>query len=93
MAPTRVSWYAPRCARGVAALRPGQFVEARLNQVADGRALRLPARALLRIEGTDSVFVERDGGFEQVPVEVLSREASQVVVIGPLEVGEAVVVI
>jgi membrane fusion protein, heavy metal efflux system len=77
---------------GVAALRPGQFVEARLKQAADGRALRLPAPALLRIEGTDSVFVERDGGFEQVPVEVLSREASQVVVIGPLEVGEAVVV-
>jgi cobalt-zinc-cadmium efflux system membrane fusion protein len=77
---------------GVATLRPGQFVEARLSQAAGSQALRLPARALLRIEGTDKVFVERAGGFEPVAVEVVAREASEVVVTGPLQVGDAVVV-
>jgi RND family efflux transporter MFP subunit len=77
---------------GVATLRPGQFVEARLSQTAGNDALRLPARALLRIDGVEKVFVERPGGFEPVPVEVLARDAGEVVVKGPLAVGDGVVV-
>jgi RND family efflux transporter MFP subunit len=77
---------------GVATLRPGQFIEARLSQAAGGQAMRLPARALVRIDGRDSVFVERTEGFEPVAVEVLAREADEAVVKGPLSAGDSVVV-
>jgi len=77
---------------GVASLRPGQFVEARLAQSADDTAFRLPAPALLRIEGADQVFVERLDGFETVPVDVVSREADEVVVKGSLAAGDKVVI-
>jgi len=77
---------------GTQALRPGQFIEARLAQTADDGSLRLPAPALLRIDGIDQVFVERPGGFETVPVDVLSREAEEVVVKGALSIGDKVVV-
>jgi multidrug efflux pump subunit AcrA (membrane-fusion protein) len=77
---------------GAAALRPGQFVEARLRQAAGGPALRLPARALVRIGGVETVFVERTDGYEPVAVGVLAREAADVVVSGPLAPGDPVVV-
>lgn len=77
---------------GVDALRPGQFIEARLSRVAGGQALRLPAPALVRIDGVEKVFVERAGGFEPVAVEVLSRETDRVVARGALRAGDRVVV-
>ena len=77
---------------GVDALRPGQFVEARLSRATDGRALRLPVRALVRIDGVEKVFVERAEGFEPVAVEVLSRETDGVIARGALSAGDAVVV-
>jgi len=77
---------------GVASLRPGQFIEARLAQGGNADALRLPAAALLRIDGADSVFVERPSGFEPVRVEVLARESDKVVVTGPLSTADSVVV-
>jgi len=78
--------------QGVAGLRPGQFVEARLVHGPGTSALRLPAAALLRIDGKDHVFVERSGGFAAVPVEVLAREAEHALVKGELSSGDAVVV-
>jgi multidrug efflux pump subunit AcrA (membrane-fusion protein) len=77
---------------GVDALRPGQFIEARLSRVAGGRALRLPAPALVRIDGIEKVFVERAEGFEPVAVKVLSRENGEVVARGALRPGDQVVV-
>ena len=77
---------------GVATLRPGQFVEARVSQASGGKAWRLPARALVRIDGGDKVFIERVGGFEPVVVEVLAREQNQVTVKGALTIADAVVV-
>ncbi len=77
---------------GSETLRPGQFVEARLQQATSGPRLRVPARALLRIGDADQVIVERDGLFTPVPVEVMAREAQSVVVQGKLAAGEAVVV-
>lgn len=77
---------------GAESLRPGQFVEARLSHVGAADALRLPAAALVRIDGFDTVFVERAGGFEPVKVEVLAREADQVVVKGSLSTADTVVV-
>lgn len=77
---------------GAEKLRPGQFVEARLNQTAGGSQLRLPSRAVLRIDGRDQVVAERNGGFTPVPVEVVAREAGAVVVRGNLSAGESVVI-
>ncbi len=73
-------------------LRPGQFVEARISQgVGDGR-LRLPEKAVLRIDGRDQVVLERDGQFSAVPVEVVARETEAVVVRADLTPGDPVVV-
>lgn len=77
---------------GAERLRPGQFVEARLVHTADSAALRVPAAALLRIDGADQVFVERDDGYEAVPVDVISREADEVIVKGALSTSERVVI-
>ena len=76
---------------GVEQLRPGQFVEARLAQSGDSQAIHLPAGALVRIGGSNHVFVERDGRFVAVPVEVLKQSAEQVVLNAELSAGEAVV--
>jgi RND family efflux transporter MFP subunit len=73
-------------------LRPGQFVEARLSQAGAMGAWRVPANAVVRINGIDSVFIERSGGFEAVPVTVLAREADRVMVEGALAATDAVVV-
>lgn len=80
--------------QGVEQLRPGQFVEARLDRVQGDtqQTVRLPASALLRIDGQDQIFVERVDGFEALPVKVLAHEADQVVLQGELHPGDAVVV-
>jgi len=77
---------------GAERLRPGQFVETRLSLATGDEAVRLPTRAVVRVEGVDCVFVERAAGFELVPVELLSRESEEVMVSGALQAGEAVVV-
>lgn len=78
--------------QGAESLRPGQFVEARLGLSKAGGGLRLPARALVRVDGADTLFVERGERFEPVRVEVLAREADEVLVRGALSAGEAVVI-
>jgi RND family efflux transporter MFP subunit len=77
---------------GADTLRPGQFIEARLSIGGAADAWRLPADALVRIDGVDTVFVERSGGFESVPVEVLARESELVTVNGALSASDTVVV-
>ncbi len=81
-----------KVSQGTESLRPGQFIEARLAQTADMSALRVPAKALLRIDGVDQLFVERADGYEAVPVEVINREADAVIVKGELSLGDKVVV-
>lgn len=76
---------------GSKALRPGQFVKARISQNADGQAWRLPAKALLRIDGMDSVFAERDSGFELIPVNIVARDSNKVVVRAALTATDQVV--
>lgn len=78
--------------QGAHRLRPGQFVEAHLVRDEGQGAARLPAVALVRIDNIDSVFVERSGGFTPIAVEVLAREADQVVVRGELTRSDAVVI-
>jgi RND family efflux transporter MFP subunit len=77
---------------GAGTLRPGQFVEARLSKGGSADAWLLPAVALVRIGGVDTVFVERSGGFKPVAVEVLTREAEQITVKGALSATDAVVI-
>lgn len=77
---------------GVLQLRPGQFTEARLIHGSDARSIRLPVSSLVRIDGSDHVFVERRGGFMAVPVRVTARAVDQVVLNADLKEGEAVVV-
>lgn len=77
---------------GTESLRPGQFIEARLAQTAESGAVRVPAQALLRIDGIDQLFVERPDVYEAIPVEVLNREADVVVVKGGLSRDDKVVV-
>ncbi len=77
---------------GAEYLRPGQFVEARLSKEAGGEALRLPTPAVLRVNGLDSVFVERATGFELIQVEVLSRGSEDIMARGSLQAGDVVVV-
>lgn len=79
-------------AAGAESLRPGQFIQARLNQDSSGSSLRLPTAALVRIDGVDSVFVERSGGFAAVTVEVVAREADRVVVNAALATSDSVVI-
>ncbi|MEO1767048.1 efflux RND transporter periplasmic adaptor subunit [Thiobacter aerophilum] len=69
---------------GLGALRPGQFVEARVESAAAGRAWRLPAAAVARHQGRAHVFVKTRGGFAMMPVTLLEEEAGQVVVSGNL---------
>lgn len=53
--------------------RPGSLVDLVFSGHGDDRLLALPARALVRIGGQESVFVERGDGFERVNVRVVSR--------------------
>lgn len=76
---------------GVKQLRPGQFAEARLAHDSYGHAIRLPTSALVRIEGSDHVFVERPDGFMAVPVKVIAQEEGHLVLSADLKQGDAVV--
>lgn len=77
---------------GTEVLRPGQFVEVRLSKATDVPGVRVPLRALTRVDTADVVFVERGTGFDSVPVRVLAREGEHAVVSGALQPGEAVVI-
>lgn len=59
-------------------LRLNQNVSARLEGLAGLKQWRVPARAITRAQGRDWVFVERPGGFEPMPVRVLSQSAQSV---------------
>lgn len=76
---------------GTQALRPGQFVEARLLQDMGANAVRVPVQALVQRAGTDHVFVRRGDAFAPVPVEVVSRGERDAVVRGALAPEDAVV--
>lgn len=73
-------------------LRPGQFTQAQLSRNQAEAALRVPARALLRIDGENRLFVQRDQGFSVVPVNVVAHEGESVVVRGGLRTDDRVVV-
>jgi len=77
---------------GVKQVRPGQFIEARLAHGNNAQSIRLPASALVRIDGKDHVFVEKAGSFVAVPVAVLAQPGNQIVIQADLSNDAAVVI-
>ncbi len=81
--------------QGTEHIRPGQFVEARLSQAmaqaAQGDAVRLPTRAVVRIDAKEAVFVQTAEGYEIMPVQIISRESEFVLVHASLNDGDRVV--
>ena len=72
--------------------RLGQLVDISLEGLNEGAALTAPARAIVRIGGTDCVFVETENGFQRVDVEVLARSRDEVVLRGDIALGDQVAV-
>lgn len=71
-------------------LLPGQMVTLSIIQKAVTGALSVPASAVARIDGVESVFVRNRTGFTLVPVEVAGRSPSAATVLGNLPEGAAV---
>ncbi|HEX2842678.1 efflux RND transporter periplasmic adaptor subunit [Hyphomicrobium sp.] len=71
-------------------LLPGQMVTLSIIQQAETGALSVPASAIARVDGVESVFVRNDSGFMLVPVEVAGRSPSTATVHGNLSEGAQV---
>lgn len=71
-------------------LRPGQFVEVRLQLSGTEAQLRVPSSAITHIGGTPMVFVHEAAGFAPVGVKVVTREGEYSVVTGGLAAGSKV---
>lgn len=72
--------------------RLGQLVDLMLETPSQAAALIVPARALVRIGGTDCVFVETGNGFRRVDVDVLARSRDEIVLRGDLKTGDQVAI-
>ncbi|MEZ5945717.1 MAG: efflux RND transporter periplasmic adaptor subunit [Hyphomonas sp.] len=72
--------------------RLGQLVDLSFEAPEQAAAFVAPARALVRIGGTDGVFVDTGDGFRRVEVEVVSRSRDEVVLRGDLASGDHVAV-
>ncbi|MEW5768840.1 MAG: efflux RND transporter periplasmic adaptor subunit [Pseudomonadota bacterium] len=73
-------------------LRLNQSVMARVEGVAGAKQWRVPVRAIARHQGQSYVFVETPGGFEPVPVKVLSQTAQDVALDARFSGGERIAV-
>jgi membrane fusion protein, heavy metal efflux system len=72
--------------------RLGQLVDLSLETPSQEMALVVPARALVRINGADFIFVETENGFKLVQVVVLVRSREQIVLTGDVRAGEQVAI-
>ena len=79
-------------AGGEPCLRPGQYVETRLEVGAGEGRFRVPEGAVVRNQGKQWVFVRQATGFLPVAVRVHGRREGDAVVSGPLQAGQAVAV-
>ena len=77
---------------GAGRLRPGQFVQARLEQPSAEPLFRVPQSALVHNEGRTWLLLAEDAGFRPLPVQVRSQESGQAVVSGGLSAGDRVAV-
>jgi membrane fusion protein, heavy metal efflux system len=71
-------------------LRPGQFVEVRLQLSGTEEQLRVPSSAITRIGDTPMVFVHEAAGFAPVGVKVVAREGEYSIVTGGIAAGSKV---
>lgn len=71
-------------------LRPGQFVEVRLQLSGSVEQFRVPSSAITRIGDTPMVFVHEAAGFAPVSVGIITREGGFSIVTGGLEAGSRV---
>jgi cobalt-zinc-cadmium efflux system membrane fusion protein len=73
-------------------LKPDMFATAAIDTVSAGKALTVPASAVLLMEGKKAVFVRKKKGFEQRVVELGENLGGRFVVKEGVEEGDAVVV-
>lgn len=72
--------------------RLGEMIDLEFEAEPAAEALAIPARAIVRMEGGDIVFVETEGGFRPTPVDILSRSRDEALVKGGLAAGDRVAV-
>lgn len=75
-----------------ASWRLGQLVDVSFEAESETAALIVPSQALLRISGTDCVFVQTDTGFRRIDVTVVARNREQAVLHGDLRPGDEVAI-
>jgi len=68
-------------------LRPGQFIEVRLQLNSTVEQFRIPSSAITRIGDTPMVFVHEAAGFAPVSVKIIAREGQFSIVTGGLAAG------
>lgn len=73
-------------------LRPGQFIEARLQLADPETRFRLPSSALVRSDKTTLIFVHAPFGFLATQVRVVAEQDGYTVVTGALTGDESVAV-
>ncbi len=71
-------------------LRPGQFVEVRLQLSGTVEQFRVPSSAITHIGDTPMVFVHEAAGFAPVSVKIVAREGQYSIVSGGLAAGSKV---
>lgn len=70
----------------------GELVDLTFETPHTNGALTVPARALVRVAGRDTVFVETDDGFRLAEVTVLSRNRNEIVLHGEFSLENRVAV-
>lgn len=79
---------------GAAQLRPGQFVQVRIEQSTSSRigGYRIPRSALVRHEGKTWVFRPATNGFEAIEVKLIKEEQNALLISGGLAEQDRVVI-
>lgn len=73
-------------------LRLNQSVSARIEGVAGDQQWRVPVSAVVRQDGQNWVFVERPGGFEPKPVQVLGKTSQSAAIDAPFTGDEKIAI-
>lgn len=72
-------------------LKPGMFADVEIDAPGHRSALRVPANAVVLLQGQNTVFIAKRGGFEATPVEIGERPGGSVIVKSGLMAGDEVV--
>ena len=70
---------------GTARLRPGQFVRVQFEIArTEGSAFALPSTAVVHVRDRAWLFLQVEGGFEPIGVEIVGGTGREIIVVGPL---------